>query len=301
MAKHPLFLRTLILTVTGITFWGITLCGANTALAGKRVALTSVTGSGTSEHQLETLKSLLESAIMEHPKAKLVEVDPDMEIEAILNRLGYSYIFIVKAHLKNGKQRSKRVKIRTFDEIDVAVQRVAAAIIEGKDVSETVERGVVLEEERRGPKLMKAINSYGVYFGGTFPITNSFNTRNPMYALGGSYIFDLDRFLLEIRGDLSLGYNDVKTNSSTFTLGGDYLFLSRRVYALYGGLEIGFGHIADNLFANKSGFAAAVNVGTILLRYATVNVDVRVRTLILATKFNGSIPITTTLMVGLLF
>lgn len=273
----------------------------STALAEQRVAVASVTGSGVDDHQLETVKSLIESAVMEHSDAKLVDVDPDMEIEAVLNRLGYSYIFVTKAYLKSGKQRSKRVKIRTFDEIDVAVTRVVAALIEGKDVSETAERGVVLEDERREPKRVKAINSYGFYFGGAFPITNSLNTHKPMYAFGGNYIFDLDRFLLEIRSDLQLGYNDVKTNVFSLTMGGDYIFHTGRTYALYGGLEIGFGHISDDLFDNKSGFASAANVGAILLRHATVNIDVRIRTMILGTKFNGAIPVTTAVMVGLLF
>ena len=43
------------------------------------------------------------------------------------------------------------------------------------------------------------------------------------------------------------------------------------------------------------------DVGVLLFRYATVNLDIRFRTFILAGKFNGSIPVTSGLIVGIIF
>ncbi len=266
----------------------------------KRVVVGEVSGSGTSKHEIDTLHNLIESAVIDHKNAKLVTSDPTMEITASLNRLRRSYILIMTAELPK-KQRSKQVKVRSFDEIDVAVTRVVAALIEGKNVEETAERGVVLKDEQKEPTRVKAINSYGVYIGGAVPLTNAMGSHKMLYSLGGSYIFDLDRFLIEIRADLQPAYNEIGMSASSFTFGGDYILHDARNFAFYTGLEIGFGHIEDANNNSTSGFATAANVGVLLFRYATVNLDIRFRTFILASKFNGSIPVTSGLIVGIIF
>lgn len=265
------------------------------------VSLESVKGSGIDKHQLKTVESLAISAIIEHPDATHVTKRGKRKLAIIVTRLENSYIIIMSSDLKGVPTASQQLKVESFDEIDIAIKRLVAAFIENKNVEDTVERNLVVAKEQKEPTRVKALKGFHVDLGMAVPITNSLLSHKIMYAFGLGYKFDISPFLLELRTDLLLGYNEASMNGMSLTIGGHYVWYDQRKYALFSGLEVGFGRVNDTLISGKSGFAVAANTGVILLRHATVNLDVRLRMLMIADKFNNSVPFMGSLLVGITF
>lgn len=269
--------------------------------AKKQVALGEVTGTGVSERQIETVRGLIYSEIVAHPSAEFVEDNFDLEITADLTRLDYSYILVVYGYKKNGQADSQKAKMKNFDEIDVAVKRLVSAIIENKTVDQTARRGEVLDKEQEEPTRVKSIQGWEVAIGGAYPLNDSLGSQDPMFALAVGYFFDIQRFFVELRGDFQLGYNQAMKSLTSFTVGGHYFYHNGRVVGAYTGIELGFGGATDDNLNESIGFLGAFDVGFMLLRQADINVDLRLRTSVLATNFNERAPVTSALMVGLVF
>ena len=266
-----------------------------------RVSVGDVQGSGLSDRKLESVRSLIKSEVMEHEDTRLVERGGEMEIEGEINRFEYSYLVILTAKKDGEFIRSRKAKMSNFDEIDVVIKRLVAAILENKKVEETAERGAVLEKEQRDPTVVKATSGYELSLGGAVPFTNALLSHQPMYAISMGYLWNIDKFLLEGRADFQGAFNDIDTSSISTTIGGHYIWHETRQVSLFSGLELGFAHLEDDRFSGKSGFATGFDIGALLFRHANINVDVRFRTMILADKFNRSVPVVGSLMVGLIF
>lgn len=269
-----------------------------------KIALGTVQGNGkqVAEEKLNTLRSLLKSEIDEHEKSVLLDdaSAADFVLNADLNRLEQSYILVLV--LKNSKEsRTRKTKLEDFDEIDVAVKRLVAAVVEDKDLEDTAERGVILDKEQSEPTRMNSIGGTTLSFGVAVPVTNAIDSHKAMFAFAGGYSWDLQRFLLELRGDSYIGYDDAGMNTTSFSVGGHYVFSDTRMSAVYSGIDLGFIHIAKDLLDDKSGFSVAGNLGVILLRYADINVDLRLRVQAMADKFNGKVPVFGAFLVGLRF
>ncbi len=271
------------------------------AFAKTHVTLGEVTGTGVDDRQIETVRNLVYSEIVAHPKAEYVDEGYDLEILAELTRLQRTYILTLYGYNPEGDATSEKAKLEDFDEIDVAVKRLVAALIEGKSVTQTAERGEVLEEEQREPTRVKSIQGWEIALGGAYPLTDALDNQEMMYALSVGYFFDIQQFFIELRGDFQMGYNDSSKSMTSFTIGGDYFYYNGRVVGAYAGVELGFGGATDEDLDESVGFVGAVDVGFMLLRQADINIDVRLRTSVLATEFNGQTPVTSALMVGVVF
>lgn len=266
-----------------------------------KVTQGEVTGTGVNEHQIETVRNLVYSEIVAHPNAEYVDADYDLEIVAELSRLQHTYILTMYAYNPDGDVTSKKAKLEDFDEIDVAIKRLVAAFIEGKSVHQTAERGEVLEQEQHEPARVKSIQGWEIALGGAYPLTDALEDQTAMYAFSIGYFFDIQQFFIELRGDFQMGYNDSSKSMSSFTIGGDYFYYNGRMLGAYAGVELGFGGATDEDLDESVGFVAAADVGVMLLRQADVNIDVRLRTSVLTSEFNGHTPITSALMVGVVF
>ncbi len=270
------------------------------AQAKKSVALGEVTGTGVDQDDIDSVRSLLYSEITAHPKARYDDQDYKLLITGEITRLRRSYILTVFGTTDDGTF-SEKAKLQNFDEIDVAAKRLVAAIIEDKSVEQTAERGEVLEEEQEEPTRVRSIQGWEIGFGGAVPLTDAFQNRDPFYVFSGGYFFDVRRFFIELRGDFQIGYNDSSKNLSTLTIGGHYFFHNARSWSSYFGLEAGFGGAVDESFADSTGFVGAADVGVMLLRQTDINIDLRWRTSVLANKLNGEVPVTSALMIGVVF
>jgi len=273
----------------------------SSGFAKTHVTLGQVNGTGVDDHQIATVEQLLYSEMVAHPDAEYDAENFDLEIAAEITRLQRSYILIVYGYGRDDTVRSEKAKLVNFDEIDVAVKRLVAAIIEGKSVAKTARRGEVLDEEQHEPSRVKSIQGWQFSLGGSYPLTDALQNDEikPAFAMG--YFFDLGQFFIELRGDFQIGYNDSSSSITSFTVGGDYFFHTARTFGTYAGLEFGFGAATDESFDDAAGFVGAFDVGIMFLRHADINIDLRLRTSVLMTKFNDELPITSALMVGLIF
>ena len=281
--------------------FGCLILDPNLAHAKTQVTLGPVTGTGVDEHKIETVRNLVYSEIVAHPKAEYVDEDFDLEIVVELTRLQRSYILTLYGYNQDGESTSEKAKLSDFDEIDVAAKRLVAAIIENKSVSKTAARGEVLEQEQREPTRVKSIQGWEIALGGAYPLTDALDNQDAMFALAVSYFFDVERFFVELRGDFQMAYNDSSRSLTSFTVGGNYFYYNGRTVGAYVGVGLGFGGATDEDLDESVGFVGSVDVGFMLLRHADINIDVRLRNSILATKFNGETPMTSALMVGVVF
>jgi len=263
------------------------------------ISLGSVTGNNTSQSDLDIYKSLIKNAIANHKKGIFVEEGGKYEMSGEINRLKQMYIVILSLNKDEKTIRSQSTKIYSFDEIDVAAKRLVAALIEDKDLIDTAERGVVLEKEQEEITRLKSIGGWEFGMGIGIPFTKALKSQKSMFAFGGGYMWDVGRFLIELRSDLLFGYNQATMNAMSFTVGGHYIPFTTRTMAVYTGLDAGFAHANDSLTNGKSGFGIAGNAGILFLRQYDINLDVRLRTMVITTKLNGKIPVIGTLLVGI--
>ena len=268
-----------------------------------RVALGTVEGTNVEKTELKTLENLIISEIIRHKKALYTEYssDADSVINANLMALDYEMILtITYVGIKNSK--SEQLKLYSFDEIDVATKRLVAAVIEGKPVQNTKARGDIVMNDKRDQEQYNSIRGFLVSLGIATPLNTAIGDYKPMYNVGLAYRFDVDRFLLEVRSDFQVGYNESDMSLFNFSLGGNYIFYENRSLAAYAGADVGFGFVhPENTRDGQGGFMTNFNVGAVLLRYADVNLDVRLRTSVMANMVNNLVPVTTGVLVGISF
>lgn len=259
-----------------------------------------VTGSNVEDHQLDTLENLLRSELLAHPQARLGLEGEGWPLRANLVRLQRSYLLTLDL-VDEKEGRSRKAKLKTYDEVDVAVERLVAAIVEDVSVERTASRGRVLKSERDEPARFHSIGGYSFALGPAVSFTDAMDSEKMMYALAFAYIWDVSNFLLELRTDINVGYNEATLGAYNFAVGGHFVWLNQRQWAVYSGIDLGIAHLEDGGFDGTTGFSFAGNTGIVLLRHADINVDIRTRVMVVANKFNGDVPVIGSLLVGLRF
>lgn len=260
----------------------------------------TIEGSSLTDDQKQLIHTLIEDEISRHATLSKENDKPRGTIDISLTHLDRAYL--VQASLQ-GQKKTKReeLKISSLDEIDVAVRRLAAALLEGVSVGETAERGSAVDAEQREPSKLRSIRGWEVYFGGAWPLTDSFGSHKTMYNFGIGHTWDVRKFLIEIAGHFQAGYNDLDMGTTSIGVGLHRVFFERRTTAFYAGPDFGFA-IADDVGSkSKSGFGIAGNAGLILFRQADINMDMRFRLMMLADKLNGEVPVTGSFSVGIRF
>jgi hypothetical protein len=270
--------------------------------------LIAVEGTEVGTSEIDIVRSLVENDLIGHPGVRLLaENDPafaQMQITATLTRLGHSYILILSARLENGEQRSRKHKVASFDEIDVATERLVAALIEDVDLYATVERGSVLEAEQEPETVVESTLGYELGFGSSWMVTNSLHDHETMWGFHAALVWDVRDVLVDLRTDFQFG-EMVDTFVYTTTIGGRYVWHEARRFALYSGVEVGFGYVvarkpSPNFDAN--GFVVGGNTGILLLRHSDINLDLRARIVLLTeSPKNRSLPVLMGVGLGLRF
>ena len=114
--------------------WLVFAAMTGAARAETSARLLYVEGSDVEDVELDVTRSLVESDLIAHPDVRLLsDRDPEeaeMQVTGELNRLGESYLLILTARFPDGERRSRRQKVASFDEIDVASRRLVTALVE---------------------------------------------------------------------------------------------------------------------------------------------------------------------------
>ena len=229
---------------------------------------------------------------------QLVDNTADIAVDATLTRLDASYIVILTAHLPDRETRSRKYKISSFDEIDVAIKRLVGALIEDIPVEMTAERGAVFEREQEPITRVKSDSGWEVAVGAAWPLSNALGTRKTHYAFTVGYAWDVMRVLIELKTDFQVAFDEIDTGAITGTLGLSYIWLDFRRVSFYSGADVGFGYVYGDV-GSQSGFVVAGDTGILLLRHSDINVDLRFRITALTEKLNGTVPVSGALTVGL--
>ena len=271
--------------------------------------LISVDGAEVGTAEVEVLRALVESDLIDHPGVNLLSdadpEDPEMEITANITRLGESYLVVLTVRLASGEQRSRRHKIATFDEIDVATRRLVASLIENIELFDTVERGDVLETEQEPETVVASMRGWEVGFGTAWPISNALDDHGTMYGFHGAITFDIRDFLVDLRTDFQFGNDNVDTFAFTTTLGGRYIWHDARRYGIYSGIDLGYGYVEGSEPGNdpsRGGFVVGGNTGILFLRHSDINLDLKFRLLMWVEETRrNSLPVLIGLGLGVRF
>lgn len=270
--------------------------------------LVSIDGVEVRTTEVDVLRTLLESDLIAHPGVILLSdddpADAEMEITASLTRLNENYLVVLTARFEDGEQRSRRHKILTFDEVDVASQRLVASLVEDVEVFDTAERGVILEEEQEPESVVKSTRTFELGLGSAWPISNALDDHGTMYGFHGAINFEVRDFMVDLRSDFQFGNDDVDTFAFTTTLGGRYMWYDGRRFGLYSGFEVGYGYVVveePGHNPDRGGFLVGGNTGILMLRHSDINLDLKLRVVSLVERLQGELPVLLGLGIGLRF
>ena len=125
-----------------------------------------------------------------------------------------------------------------------------------------------------------------------------------MWGFHGAVVWDVRDVLVDLRADFQFGDNNVDTFAFTATIGGRYVWYDARRFGIYSGLEVGFGYVradAPGTDLERSAFLVGGNTGVLLLRHSDINLDLRVRLVMLTESLEGTLPVLLGVSLGLRF
>ncbi|TFH65584.1 MAG: hypothetical protein E4G91_01950 [Candidatus Zixiibacteriota bacterium] len=233
--------------------------------AQERLAVLPLTGSGVDASTQETTSLLL---VAEISKLKKYEVIPESEIKTLmadricaelacaleigkqanaakvvfgsLNKLGEKIILqYTLVEVSTGQILiSDDLSALRVEDLDLVAKRVAASIVQQIPAAQTVEVGLVTEQESQETKTRKANSSYGVAFGYLYPEKGYDDKRQ-------IFVWDF-RSLYEMR---DLAVNALLGIRQRFALNVGFLYLpSRKDFSPFVGAGVGFHGVSHEQF-----------------------------------------------------
>jgi hypothetical protein len=273
---------------------------AKTPLSIGEIVLVDVPGANRSP----LIKSLVEDSVRNSSGFELSS-DSKNTLRTDLIRLENSYLIIMVLN-ENAKTRSRKLKIQNLDEIDTGIQRCAQALLENQELPETAKRGSVLKYDDDQNRRIKSRRGFEVSVGSAFglssPLTRQSGGRNshePMWALGFGFAWDLPKAFMETRWDILSHFGGDSGNYNAFTLGGNYIWKEIDRTAFFSGAHFGFGNSSNRSFSSGSGFHFGADTGVLFFREADVNLELRLRYMVLARQIRGELPQSLGLSLGI--
>ena len=147
----------------------------------------------------------------------------------------------------------------------------------------------------------ETFKSLEINVGTAIPASNSFAKKDPHYALGVGYSWDLETAFIEARFDFINRFSKPSQNYTAFTLGGNYVFLEGEVFSAYAGANFGLGFVKVSGVDGKGGFHIGGDMGALFLKDADVNLDLRMRMFYNTAQLLNSHPFMFAFLVGLRF
>ncbi len=250
---------------------------------------------GFDKERSQVAQELVKGEIEAQSDYKIVEAkDPaDITLKGMITKL--ENVLLLKVSFQGAIQRSRQVRLSSFDEMDTAAKRVVHALLKDIKLEDTATEGFALNQDEKSRSRVKSIKGWQLGIG----VANSNNTRaageNSLWAFNLGYAWDLKDVFLEIRYDIANSFESAGDSTGSFTLGAQYLFKNFQTTSLFAGGEFGFGGITD------SSFVFAGDVGAIFLRHADINLETRFRLAAFARKQEGKQSMVGTALVGLHF
>jgi hypothetical protein len=148
----------------------------------------------------------------------------------------------------------------------------------------------------------ESLKSLELSFGATVPVSRAYPKKDPHYSFGVGYAWDIDVAFIEARADHYNRFSsDPSQHYTSFTAGGNYIFLDDQIWALFGGLNFGLGFAKVKGEDLKGGFHIGADIGALFLREADVNLDLRIRLINNTSNLNDSHPFLVGFMAGIHF
>ncbi len=181
---------------------------------------------------------------------------------------------------------SGSLSAKTAEDLDMIAKRLAKSIVEGKKPDETVEVGIITEEEEKKPLRRRVFHTTGIRTGMLQPIGGYANSST-LFGTGALYWYETPNFALEVcfsyafSGDMS-GDQGKAIEATIPEISGLYLF-SRNDICPYLGGGLGFGILAleDRYYDSGAEYDVVFNGGggVVFLRTYDVRflLDVRYR------------------------
>lgn len=155
---------------------------------------------------------------------------------------------------------------KTAEDLDIVAKRLAISISEGKSAEETIEVGMVTEEEGKKPVRRRVFHTFGINAGMLQPVAGYGESRT-LYHFGLLYWYETPRFVAEISGYAAFpgNYSDpadgaIETVFPEFSL---LYMLSKKEISPYVGGGIGFGWLTidDPFLYSETAYGVTLNAG----------------------------------------
>jgi hypothetical protein len=209
-----------------------------------------------------------------------------------------SYILIIALSDKN-ISRSDKLKISNLDELDTASSRLTNAVLDNKSLSETLAQGDVLSNDERRRERVKSVRGFEVAVGTATPLSNALGAKEVMWAFGMGQAYDVGEAFIEVRWDILSHFGDFSGTYNAFTLGGNYIWKDDGRTAFFSGGHFGFGHSKEDVYGSGSGFHFGLDTGVLFFRQADVNLELRLRYMVMAKSLKDSYPQLGSLVLGI--
>lgn len=255
---------------------------------------------GITPEDKAVIQALFEKEVARYPKR-------EEKINLTMVQLKAKILMEVTSEIAGHRISSRETNLNSLDEIDLALSRSLEALIENKALKETAERGKAVGGELKNTTKVRSVQGFQVSLGTAAPMTKAFRSYQPLGSIALSYAWDLDPWIIEARGDWAFGFGDEGGHLLSTSIGGHYTWLSERQYAVFSGLDLGFGTASlkdPNSPYDRTGYAASMvglNTGILLLRHADVNFEIRARVQSLTRKVNDSVPLLGGISLGIRF
>ncbi|KPK63195.1 hypothetical protein AMJ83_08105 [candidate division WOR_3 bacterium SM23_42] len=168
---------------------------------------------------------------------------------------------------------------KTAEDLDTVVKRLAKSISEGKKAEETVEVGLVTEEEEKKPARRRVFHTLGVTTGMLQPISG-YGEASTLYHLGALYWYETPRMVAEVAGYVTFpgDLNDIDGTAAEacFPEISMLYMLSKKEISPYFGGGIGFGWLTidseDPYVYGETAYGMTLNAGGGVVFFRTYDI-----------------------------
>jgi hypothetical protein len=156
---------------------------------------------------------------------------------------------------------------KTAEDLDTVVKRLAKSISEGRAAEETIEVGLVTEEEEKRPKRRRVFHTLGVTAGMVVPL-DGYSGSSALYNLGWLYWYETPRFVAEVAGYFTFPGSIETGNAAEFCpVEFSLLYmLSKKDISPYFGGGVGFGWLMLDPYDTAYGLTLNAGGGVVFLR-----------------------------------
>lgn len=270
---------------------------------------------GEFKSQAEAFRALIETAIKNHEEQRLT-TDP-AKAEVILQpkiiETGDNYLLFLDTVQQDEVVSSRMIKIKSFDELDVATERLVDATLSGKTIRQTVEVGkVVASDSDHNERRIATRNAFYLGFGPGF--SSGMRSKDTMLAFDIGIAREFEQDIVKAMVTTRSGQNGDRSHMSGIGLGVQHLLSNQDTAPFIGG-DLSYGSVSgnygpeaidevskqreDNYGHSKSGFMLGASAGYMMFRTANVHLDAGLSVRTFIGKLDSGNPTTYAFTIGL--